>query len=142
MGITRHDYVYANVNPLKFVDPTGRFSIGEFTFVNNTLLAIQKSFVSEGFSAIKRVGRIADKLLLPGTTMQNVGLDLIGSNSPSSIYGFTMVTIGSQMRAAGLKFVGLSIGAIYVNTARTLFTVELEVDQIKAEINYGPALHG
>jgi len=55
--------------------------------------------------------------------MQNAGLALIGANSPSSVYGFRLFTIGSELRAAGFKALGIALSAIYADTAASLFKI-------------------
>jgi hypothetical protein len=67
--------------------------------------------------------------------MQNVGMNLIASNSPSSVYGFNMFMIGTQMRAAGFEFVRMTIGAIYINAARAATTIDVKVGPIQFELS-------
>lgn len=141
--ITMNNYVYANANPTTFVDPSGNFSVVEFQFVQVTLIDIQKAFVSSGFDGLKRVGRVADHLLVPGTTMQNLGLAMVGSRSTKAALGFKMYTVGAELRAAGFQAIGIALRSIYSDTAKSLVKVKktfgpvtVEVSILKDEIEF------
>ena len=130
--ITLNDYVYANSNPTTFVDPTGQFSIAENITVSATLIDIQKSFVAAGFTGLKRVGRIADQLLVPGLEMQNAGLELISSDS---VRGLDLLALGGELRAAGFEAVRFAIGNIYTDTVKSLAKITLEFGPVKVGVN-------
>ncbi len=52
------NYVYANANPPRFVDPRVCSLLVEGSDSESTLIELQKSFVTSGFDGLKRVVRL------------------------------------------------------------------------------------
>ncbi|GAB5443698.1 MAG: hypothetical protein Fues2KO_40470 [Fuerstiella sp.] len=121
--VTLHNYLYAGANPVNASDPTGRFTIAEISVTTSTIADVQKSFQKNAFEGLKRVGRIADKLLVPGTLMQNVGAALMTSNSARSLRAYEIYSIGTQLRAAGFQAIGVALAGIYVDTVNDVGSV-------------------
>ena len=137
--VSLHNYLYAAANPVNASDPTGLFTLVEISFSTSTIADVQKSFQKNAFEGLKRVGRIADKLLVPGTMMQNVGAALMTSNSQRSVTGYDMYAIGTQLRAAGFQAIGVALAGIYVDTVNDVgsFGVSWKKDNKLGKI-FGP----
>ena len=129
--ITLNKYIYANANPVSFVDPTGNFSLLSLNTALKIRIELAEAFSISGLQAVKRSAKVAAFILEPAAILQEVGLLLIGSNNPG---GFGVYNIGRQMSAIGFKAISSVLLEIYRDTFNKLIEDEFEFEDFDEKL--------
>jgi RHS repeat-associated protein len=113
-----HRYLFVNANPVNFVDPGGKFlTLVEVSTGLSLRLKLESAFASAGEGVIVRAARIADKLIFPGVSMQEVGIELIVAGSPGGVH---LYKAGRTLMALGLQGLALAASFFYEEAAENL----------------------
>ncbi|MDV6032260.1 MAG: hypothetical protein F9B45_19665 [Phycisphaera sp. RhM] len=127
--ITLHRYVYANANPLRYVDPTGLFSMLSLSAslaINTSIQDIQFSFAQAGAKAVVKSAVISGMLIGPAKTVQLAGLLMMSAGKPR---GFDLYSIGRHFVREGFRQIHSSIKQIYSDLRSDIVSVEsLEIE--------------
>jgi large repetitive protein len=129
--ITLHKYVYAGLNPVNFVDPTGRFfSLAEFPAVQNIIL---QTFSTTVFGGI-RIGltfAISEKVLKPAYEARSEAFALIGGENDDLAFkaieqSQLVISLGYQVLKVGLTAVGVTndLGLLGKNISKLITSFE------------------
>ncbi len=115
--VTLHKYLYANVNPVNRVDPTGLFSLISISISISIDLNIQWNFAKAGLKAIVVVREASAPLIEAGYRLQDSGLRAIVDGAPG---GFDLYDLGRQVEYLGWRSVQKAIVQIYIDTLKSL----------------------
>ncbi|RLA08078.1 MAG: hypothetical protein DRQ54_04680, partial [Gammaproteobacteria bacterium] len=128
--LSLHKYLYANANPVTFSDPSGMFSIVEFSIASTTLGTIQKSYNKMLFNILKSSAKIANSYITVGAKSRQVVLDSFaqGVGGAGLMY---ILNDANTLISNGFKLISSSISKEILNFAVSLLP-QLEVKFKKA----------
>ena len=112
--ITLHKYLYANANPINFIDPSGKFSLISISVSLSINTNFRANFANAGLNAVRVVRDVSAPLLEAGYRLQEAGLSGIGG-APGA---FEIYDLGRRIQVAGLRSVQQAIINIYLDTLR------------------------
>ncbi len=117
--ISLHKYLYANSNPVNFVDPTGQFTLVSVMIsvsIDSNIQSIYTKNVAKlFFTALK----IAACIIEPGMRLQELGVAMMMSGAPG---GDNFVGIGRDLVAGGFKAIGVAIQNTYANIGNEIIS--------------------
>ena len=100
--VTLHKYLYGNVNPIMFTDPTGNFGLAEVSVVNNIVGVLANMQVDNGFNLLDSFG-------VDTSSARNANL-LLGIASMGGKAAFSMMRmLSSKFRRACNSFDGSTL---------------------------------
>jgi Rhs family protein len=117
--ISLHKYLYANSNPVNFIDPTGEFSLVSVMIsvsINSSIQSVYTTNVAKlFFTALK----IAACIIEPGMRLQELGVAMLMSGAPG---GENFIGIGRDLVAGGFKAIGVAIQNTYANIGNEIIS--------------------
>jgi RHS repeat-associated protein len=118
--LTANEYIYANANPVRFADPTGRqgdlISVTVGISVEASLVSFQINFAQAGLRGVARTAKVADAILRPAFILEDVGINLIADDQAPGIDVYEM---GRTLEATGYRAIGAVLLRIYAETAQS-----------------------
>ena len=138
--MTLNRFLYANANPINYVDPSGEFlvSISISLSISATLSNVQVSFAKAGVKAVVRTAVVGELLLRPALAIRSEGMLMVADGIPG---GFAFYEFGSRWTANSFRLIGGFIADIYSDTFNDLYTFEAEVEiefgGFELEFGYG-----
>jgi len=98
--ISLHRYLYANDNPVNYVDPTGEFTLAEMTIVQGIRMNLMKATVPHQVRFFLRATMIAECILKPAYTKFSKAMEMMGNDVNG---GISLMVASRKEIAAGYK---------------------------------------
>jgi RHS repeat-associated protein len=128
--LTANAYIYADDNPVRFVDPTGRqgdlVSLSVSISVEASLASFQINFAQAGLRGVARTAKVVDAILRPAFILEDVSMNLIADDQAQ---GLDVYQMGRTLEATGYRAIGAVLLRIYAETAQS------QLPKVKVKIN-------
>ncbi|RDH83493.1 MAG: hypothetical protein DIZ77_16230, partial [endosymbiont of Seepiophila jonesi] len=98
--ISLHRYLYANDNPVNYVDPTGEFTLAEMMIVQGIRMDLMKATVPHQVRFFLRATMIAECILKPAYTKFSKAIEMMGNDVNG---GISLMVASRKEIAAGYK---------------------------------------
>ncbi len=98
--VSLHRYLYANDNPVNYIDPTGEVTLGEMMVVQNIIMHMVKATVPNQMRFFLRANMIAECMLRPAYTKLSKAIENMGNDIGGAI---EMMTSARMEIAAGYQ---------------------------------------
>ncbi len=130
--VTLHRFLYAGLNPVSNVDPSGNFFglielMTAQAIMSNLYTANALRLQATFDRSMTTIGRI----LQPGAQMQAIGMTLLASGIPT---GYTIYSKGRQLSATGFKDLSSNFAKSHIEFGITLVTLSARLADFKSQV--------
>lgn len=126
-----HRYLYANDNPINFVDPTGQFTLIEINISISIQSTIQSAYTSNLVKFFFTAAKIAFCTIEPAYRMQDIGLDMMFKGLPG---GELLIEQSRDQIAAGYKAIGQAAQQVYIDTFNDVVDFKIEFKGVLKDV--------
>ena len=129
--ISLHRYLYANNNPVNFVDPTGKFTLIEISITISINSSLQSIYTKNLLTFFFKAVQIAYCTIQPAYRLREVAMDMIIRDVPG---GEALYNLSNRMIAEGFNAIGTAILDAYKGMANDIFSVKTEVSGLLVDL--------
>lgn len=129
--VSLHKYLYANANPVKYTDPTGYYSLAEFSIADG----IQSTLSSmHQLNSLRNIVKWANAMCTVYDTATEIRNVILGGGSVIDVMGAMLKGVAVGFMCDGMCKTSLGI---VLKPMMAIFGLENQVDQIQEAIESG-----
>jgi hypothetical protein len=129
--VTLHRFLYAGVNPVNNIDPSGNFFLIELMTVQAIMSSLYTANALRLKATFDRSMHTIGRALQPGAQMQSIGMTLMANGIPT---GYELYVRGRQLSATGFEELMKGLAQSQIDFGKTLMKMPAEFVTFRSQV--------